>query len=56
MDRKYNLGAFILCLIVLMLALQALYASSDSTWQVAPPALALWILTVIIFIMAIMGF
>ena len=39
-----------------MLALQALYASSKGTWQVAPPALTLWLLTVITFFTGIIGF
>lgn len=56
MERKYNLWSFILCLFVLMLALQALYASYNVTWQVAPPAWALWLLTVITFVTAIIGF
>ncbi|WP_255551635.1 DUF5412 family protein [Sporosarcina sp. E16_8] len=56
MERKYNLWSFISCFFVLMLALQALYASYYGTWQVAPPALTLWLLTVITFVTAIIGF
>ncbi|MEY9974985.1 succinate dehydrogenase hydrophobic anchor subunit [Lysinibacillus sp. RC46] len=56
MDRKYNLWSFIVCLILLALSFQALYASYNRTWQLAPDALTLWFLSVIVFIIGIMGF
>ena len=56
LNRKYNLWSFILCFFVVLLALQALYASSNGTWQWAPPVLILWLFTVILFIMEIVGF
>lgn len=56
MGRKYNLWSFILCLLILVLSLQSLYASYYRTWQVAPPALTLWLLTVIAFVTGVMGF
>lgn len=56
MDRKYNLWSFIVCLILLGLSFQVLYASYYRTWQLAPDALTLWLLSVIVFIIAIMGF
>lgn len=55
MGRKYNLWSFILCLLLLVLSLQSLYASYNRTWQVAPPALTLWLLTVIAFVTGIIG-
>lgn len=56
MGRKYNLWSFILCLLLLVFSLQSLYASYNQTWQVAPPALTLWLLTVIAFVTSIIGF
>ena len=56
MGIKYNLWSFILCLLLLVLSLQSLYASYYRTWQVAPPALTLWFLTVIAFVTGIIGF
>lgn len=56
MGIKYNLWSFILCLLLLVLSLQSLYASYNRTWQVAPPALTLWLLTVIAFVTGIIGF
>lgn len=56
MDRKYNLWSFIVCLILLGLSFQAFYASYNRTWQLAPDALTLWLLSVIVFIIGIMGF
>ena len=56
MDRKYNLWSFIVCLILLVLSFQALYALYNRTWQLAPDALTLWLLSVIVFIIGILGF
>ncbi|MFJ7936020.1 DUF5412 family protein [Sporosarcina sp. NPDC096371] len=56
MGRKYNLWSFLLCLLIIVFSLQALYASYNRTWQVAPPALTLWLLTVITFVSGIIGF
>lgn len=50
------LWSFIVCLILLGLSFQALYASYYRTWQLAPDALTLWLLSVIVFIIGIMGF
>ena len=36
--------------------IQALYASYNRTWQLAPDALTLWLLTIVAFILGIMGF
>lgn len=56
MDRKYDLWSFILCLILLGLSFQALYASYNRTWQLAPDALTLWLLSIVVFIIGIIGF
>ena len=56
MGRKYNLWSFILCLLLVVLSLQALYASYNRTWQLAPPALTLWLLAVNAFVTGIIGF
>ena len=56
MDRKYNLWSFIVCLILLGLSFQALYASYNRTWQLSPDALTLWLLSVVVFIIGIRGF
>lgn len=56
MGRKYNLWSFFLCLILLGVFLQALYASYNRTWQLAPDALTLWLLSVVAFIIGIIGF
>lgn len=56
LGNKYNLWSFILCLLLLGLSFQALYASYNRTWQLAPDALTLWLLSVFIFIIAIIGF
>ena len=56
MGRKYNLWSFILCLLLLVLSFQALYAAYNGTWQVAPPALTLWLLAVLAFVTGIIGF
>lgn len=56
MGNKYNLWSFMLCLLLLGLSLQALYASYNRTWQLAPDALTLWLLSVITFIIGIIGF
>lgn len=56
MDRKYDLWTFILCLILLGLSFQALYASYNRTWQLAPDALTLWLLSIVVFIIGIIGF
>lgn len=56
MERKYNLWSFILCFILLALSFQALYASYNGTWQWAPDALTLWLLTIGAFVIGIMGF
>ena len=56
MDRKYNLWSFILCLILLGLSFQALYASYNRAWQLAPDALILWLLSIVVFIIGILGF
>ena len=56
LKRQYNLWSFILCLLLIVLSLQSLYAAYNQTWQVAPPALTLWLLTVIAFVTGIIGF
>lgn len=56
MERQFNLWSFILSLVVIVLSLQFIYASYNRTWSVAPPALILWLLTVIAFVMGIIGF
>lgn len=56
MGRNYNFWSFILCLLLLVLSLQSLYASYNRTWQVAPPALTLWVMTVFAFVWGIIGF
>lgn len=56
MGNKYNLWSFILCFLLLGLSFQALYASYNRTWQLAPDALTLWLLSVFNFIIAIIGF
>lgn len=56
MERKYNLWSFFLCLLIIVLSLHSLYASYNHSWSVAPPASILWLLTVIIFVMGIIGF
>lgn len=56
MGRKYNLWSFILCLILLGLSFQALYASYNRTWQLAPDALILWLLSIVVLILGIIGF
>ncbi|MFC5604421.1 DUF5412 family protein [Sporosarcina koreensis] len=56
MERKYNLWSFILCLLLVALSLQALYAAYNRTWQLAPPALTLWLLAVIALVTGIIGF
>lgn len=56
MERKYNLWSFILCLLLLVLSLQSLFASLNRTWSVAPPGQILWLLTAITFITGIIGF
>jgi len=53
---KYNLWSFILCLLLLVLSLQSVYASYNHTWQVAPPAMTLWILAVVALVTGIIGF
>ena len=56
LERNYNLWSFILCLILLGLSIQALYASFHHTWQWAPDALTLWILAMGAFVIGIKGF
>lgn len=56
MNRKYNLWSFIGCLVLVGFSFQALYAAYNRTWQVAPDALTLWILSIAVFIIAIIGF
>lgn len=56
MERKYNLWSFILCLLLVGLSIQALYASYNRTWQLAPGAFTLWVLSVVAFIGGIIGF
>ena len=56
LGNKYNLWSFILCLILLGLSFQALYASYNRTWQLAPDALTLWLISVGTFIIGIIGF
>ena len=56
LGNKYNLWSFILCLILLGLSFQALYAAYNLTWQLAPDALTLWLLSVVTFIIGIKGF
>ena len=53
--NKYNLWSFILCLLLLGLSFQALYATYNRTWQLAPDTLTLWLLSVVTFIIGIMG-
>lgn len=56
MNRKYNLSSFIGCLLLLALSFQSLYAFYNQTWQLAPDALTLWLLSVSVLILGIMGF
>lgn len=56
MERQFNLWSFILCLLLLVLSFQFLYASYNRTWSLAPPALTLWLFTVISIVMGIIGF
>lgn len=56
MERKYNLWSFVLCLLLVALSLQSLYASYHRTWQVAPSALTLWLLSGIALVGGIVGF
>ena len=56
MKRNYNLWSFILCFILLGLSFQARYASYNGTWQWAPDALTLWLLSIVAFITGVIGF
>ena len=56
LERKYNLWSFILCFILLGLSFQAFYASYNGTWQWAPDALTLWLLSIVAFITCVIGF
>ena len=48
--------SFILCLILLGISFQSRYASYNRTWQLAPDALTLWLLSIVAFIIGIIGF
>ena len=56
MEINYNKWSFAACLFILVLSFQSLYASYNHSWTVAPPALVLWVLTVITFVLGIRGF
>ncbi len=56
MGTKFNFWSFILILVITTLSFQALFASYMHSWSLAPPALALWLLTVITFFMGVLGF
>ncbi|MDC3413250.1 DUF5412 domain-containing protein [Aquibacillus sp. 3ASR75-11] len=56
MERKYNLWSFFLCLLSLLVSLHSIYAFNNQTWSVSPPVSILWLLTVIAFVMGIVGF
>lgn len=56
MVKKYNVWSFIVCLLLVALSFQALYASANETWQWAPDALTLWIFSIIVFIVGLIGF
>ncbi|WP_246001106.1 DUF5412 family protein [Oceanobacillus piezotolerans] len=56
MEIKYNLWSFSLCLLFLSTSLHSIYAFHNQTWSVSPPVSILWLLTVIAFVMGIVGF
>ena len=56
MGRNYNIWSFAACIVILALSFQSLNATYTHSWLLAPPALGLWILTVITFVSGIRGF
>lgn len=54
--KRFNFWSFIGCIILLALSIQAIYATSQQTWQWAPNAFTLWVLSVIVCIGCIIGF
>ena len=56
LERTYNLWAFILCVVLVGFSFQALYASFNRAWQLAPDALTLWLLSIMTIVVGLLGF
>lgn len=56
MERVYNLWSFILTLVSLGLAVYSLYSILNNTWLIAPPNYVLLIISLLAFILGIIGF
>ncbi|MFC7063807.1 DUF5412 family protein [Halobacillus seohaensis] len=56
MGKKYNLWSFYLKLVCLGLAAYSLYSNMNNTWLIAPPNYILLIISLLAFILGIVGF
>jgi hypothetical protein len=54
--KKYTLLSFYLMLTCLSLATYSLYSNINNTWMVAPPNIILFIISLCVFVLGILGF
>lgn len=56
MEKRYNLVSFYLILVCFGLAVYSLYSNLSHTWLIAPPNYILLIISLLAFILGILGF
>ncbi|RNA66980.1 hypothetical protein [Alteribacter keqinensis] len=56
MTRYYHFGGFYVCTICFLFTLQLIYAMTNHTWTVSPPAAVLWLFAAASLVLGILGF